>query len=81
MRKRKNNTERKNIDDIRPGKVAGLFDDEGYEVNSELINKPPLCITCINDNDPDQEILCNLTRNDQSDAEEFKCQAYMKIRS
>ncbi len=22
----------KNIDDLRPGKVAGLFDDEGYEV-------------------------------------------------
>jgi len=81
MRKRKNNTERKNIDDIRPGKVAGFFDDIGYEINSELINKPSLCITCINDNDPDQEILCNLTRYDQSDAEGFKCQIYKKIRS
>ncbi len=80
MRKRKNNTGRKNIDDIRSGKVAGFFDDKGYKINSELINKPSLCITCINDNDPDQEILCNLTRNDQSDAEEFKCQAYRKIR-
>ena len=69
---------RKNIDDLRPGKVAGLFDDEGYEVNSELIRKPSLCLTCINDNDPDQEPLCNLTRFDQNDEKEFKCFANKK---
>ena len=72
---------RKNIGDSRSRKVAGLFDDEGYESNSGLINKPSLCITCIHDNDPDHEPLCNLTRFDQSDAEEFKCLAYRKTRS
>ena len=81
IRKRKKITGRKNIDDVSSGKIDGLFDDEGYEVNSELIKKPSLCITCIHDNDPDQEILCNLTRYDQSDAEEFKCLAYRKTRS
>ncbi len=80
IRKRKTISGFRNIDDISPGKIDGLFDDEGYEVNSELINKPALCITCIHDNDPDQEPLCNLTRYDQSDAEEFKCHAYRKIR-
>jgi len=81
IRKRKKITGRKNIDDISSGKIDGLFDDEGYEVNSELIKKPSLCITCMHDNDPDQEPLCNLTRFDQSDAEEFKCLAYRKTRS
>lgn len=36
-------------------------------------------MTCINDNDPNQEILCNLTRYDQKDDKEFKCFAYKKI--
>ncbi len=68
----------RHIDDIDPAKIHGFYDDDGYEINTELINKPSLCITCINDNDPNEEMLCNMTRFDQKDDKEFKCFAYRK---
>lgn len=52
------------------------YDDDGNEINPELISKPSLCITCINDDDPNELILCNLTRMDQSDEQNFECYAY-----
>ena len=52
------------------------FDDDGTEINPEFIPKPSLCILCKNDNDPEKLFLCNLTRMDQADEEEFVCDAY-----
>lgn len=49
------------------------FDDNGNELNPNLIPKPALCVGCRNDDDPSQEIVCNLTRLDQQDEPEFIC--------
>ena len=69
---------RRHIDEIDPAKIAGVFDDDGYEINTELIKKPSICLTCINDNNPNEEMLCSMSRYDQKDDDEFKCFAYKK---
>lgn len=69
---------RRHISEIDPTKIAGFFDDDGYEINADLLKKPGLCITCIHDHDPNEEILCNMTRNDQKNDKEFNCFAYKK---
>ena len=51
------------------------FNDDNSENNPDLIHKPSLCIICKKDGDPDEEMLCNLTRADQQ-GEEFRCEAY-----
>ena len=53
------------------------FNDDGTEINPDLIPKPSLCITCKKDGQSgEEEILCNLTRADQQGEEEFICEAY-----
>ena len=53
------------------------FDDDGTEINPDLIPKPDLCISCKNDGlYGKEEILCNLTRADQQGEDEFICEAY-----
>lgn len=78
IKKRKNKTGQRHIDDMDRSHISGIFDDDGYEVNTDLINKPSLCLTCVNDDDPNEEILCNLTRFDQQNEAEFICFAYKK---
>ena len=57
--------------------VPEYFDDEGNEINPNLISKPDLCITCKkNGLSGEEEILCNLTRADQQGQDEFVCDAY-----
>ena len=72
---------RRHIDEMDPGKIAGIFDDEGYEINPDLIKKPSLCLTCLKNYEPGMEddILCNLTRYDQNNSDNFSCHAYEKI--
>ena len=53
----------------------GYFRDDGRD----LIPKPSLCVACRKQDDPDEEILCTLTRLDQRDEEEFICFAYETI--
>lgn len=54
-----------------------FYDDDGTEINPDLIPKPDLCITCKRDGEPGkEEILCTLTRSDQQDEPEFRCDAY-----
>ena len=64
-----------------PCKINGMFDDDGFEINPDTIKKPSLCMTCLKNVDPDceEELLCNLNRNDQADEKEFKCGAYEKL--
>ncbi len=57
----------------------GFFLDDGTKVDPNLIPKPGLCLTCVHDNDPAQEMLCTLTRIDQMDDEEFICEAYRQV--
>ena len=54
-----------------------LFDDDGNELNTDLVPKPALCVSCAKDEDPAQEVLCTLNRLDQQDEEgEFQCFAF-----
>jgi len=56
--------------------MAPFFDDNGNEINPDLIPNPGLCITCKKDNNPKEEIFCTLTRIDQKGEREFRCFAY-----
>jgi hypothetical protein len=50
----------------------GFHDDEGDRINTELIPKPGLCITCRkNDMGGEEEILCIMTEIDQQGEGEF----------
>ena len=53
-----------------------IYDDDGNEINPDLIIKPGLCLLCKKDDDPEEEILCLLTRADQQGEDEFRCYAY-----
>jgi len=68
----------KHIDDMDITQISGFFDDDGFEINTDIIKKPSLCLTCINNDDPNEEMLCNMTRHDQKDDDEFICFAYEK---
>jgi hypothetical protein len=72
---------RRHIDEMNPMEINGIFDDDGYEIRKELIKVPSLCLTCIkyDSKDWENDILCNLTRNDQSDKETFVCYDYRKV--
>jgi hypothetical protein len=56
-----------------------FFDDHGNELNPDLISKPDLCVGCRKDETEDEEeqILCNLTRLDQSNEKEFVCHGFV----
>lgn len=57
--------------------IPKFYDDDGMEINPDLIPKPDLCITCRKDEQVGkEEILCNLTRADQQGEDEFICDAY-----
>ena len=56
--------------------IPKFYDDDGTEVNPNLIPKPSLCITLKKDGLRDEEILCNLNRMGQLGENEFICGAY-----
>lgn len=78
INKRESRTGQRHINDIKPGEIDGFFDDDGYEINADLIKKPTLCLTCVHDDDPSEEPLCNMTRFNQQGESEFVCFAYKK---
>jgi len=57
-------------------KIHGFFNDDETPVNSNIVPKPSLCVSCMHDDDPEQETLCILNRIDQQNAKDFKCFAY-----
>lgn len=79
IKKQANRKGQSHIDKMKPNEIYGFFDDDGYEINSELIKKPSLCLNCVLDDDPNEELLCNMNRFNQKDDKEFKCFAYKKI--
>ena len=56
-----------------------FYDDDGTEINPNLIPKRPLCLTCAKVDDPSEEVLCTLTRMDQQGEAEFICHAFLSI--
>jgi len=38
-----------------------------------------MCLKCEKNDDPNEEILCNLNRLDQQDEKEFKCGAFVSL--
>jgi len=79
IKKRENIKGRRQIDQMDKTQIHGFFDDDGYEINVELIKKPSLCLTCVNYDNPHEELLCNMTRYDQKNDKDFKCFAFEKI--
>jgi hypothetical protein len=59
--------------------MSPFYDDNGTEIDPIEIMKPSLCVICKKDSDPDQEILCTLTRIDQRYEEDFVCEAFENI--
>ena len=53
-----------------------FYNDDGTEVNPDLLPKPSLCISCRKDGLRNEEILCDLNRMDQQGEEEFQCGVY-----
>ena len=78
LKRRQGKKGRRHIDEMDITKIHGIFDDDGYEINTDLIKKPSLCLICMNDGDANEEILCNLIRFDQRKDKEFKCSAFKK---
>jgi len=59
--------------------MTPYFDDDGTEINPDLMPKPDLCLICKKKDDPKEEILCALNRIDQKNDDEFKCFAFENI--
>jgi len=76
LKRRRGRRGRKHIDEMDITKINGIFDDDGYEINTDLIKKPSLCLICMNDGDANEEILCNLIRFGQRSDKEFKCYSF-----
>lgn len=57
---------------------GGIFDDDGNPINPHSIKNPGLCLLCKldDDTDPEENILCALTRFDQQNEEYFKCGSF-----
>jgi len=55
------------------------FDDNGVEIDPAKIPVPRMCHLCEKNGDPDEEILCTLTRIDQRDDPVFKCHAFVNL--
>ena len=49
---------------------------EDEKINPDLIKKSGLCLACLHDDDPSQEILCTLTWVDQDGEGKFECHEY-----
>ena len=66
----------KNLKEYMEEPKFQFFDDDGTKINPDLVRKPSLCISCIHDEDPSQEVLCILNRHDQQGEDNFQCGAY-----
>jgi hypothetical protein len=62
-------------------KINGFYDDDGTKIDPETVPLPSLCVICKrhNSDDPEEKTLCLMTRYDQLDEEEFKCDRFEKI--
>ena len=72
------NSETGDYPPLEATEISGFFDDDGNQLNPNLHPLPSLCLSCQKKDDPNEEILCTLTRLDQI-GEEFKCFSYKSI--
>lgn len=72
---------RRHIDEMDPRHIAGMFNDDGYEIKKESIKMQPLCLDCRKNliDDWDENLLCDMTRADQKEGTEFKCGGFVKL--
>ena len=70
---------RRNIDEMNPGEIHGFFTDDGEEVPLEDIPIPPLCLTCVLFDNPNEHIECTLNRMGQRKKKTFRCGVYVKL--
>lgn len=58
--------------------INGLYDDNGNKVNTDLLPKPQLCLSCKSNEveDWEENLLCQMNRYDQRGSNEFICGAY-----
>lgn len=61
---------------IKNEEESGFFRDDGTRIDPDLIVKPEFCESCRVDGNPDEEVLCLLTRSDQEDELDFLCAAF-----
>ena len=59
-----------------PTKIAGFFDDDGYEVIRTAKEKPSLCLSCKLDANKDS--FCDMIRYDLEREDVFKCPVFEK---
>jgi hypothetical protein len=59
-------------------KMSDFYNNDGTPVNPNIVPKPSLCVSCLYDDNSEQETLCMLNRIDQQSAKDFKCFAYTK---
>ena len=55
------------------------FNDDGTLFDPDSAPTPPLCLACAKNSPGDEieQVLCNLTRADQEDEEDFVCFAFL----
>ena len=65
--------------DIIPN-INGFYDDDGNKINPDSVPVPGLCLICkrYDDTDPEENLLCLMTRFDQKGEDEFECGAFEK---
>ena len=56
--------------------MNGFYNDDVTPLNPNIVPKPSLCVSCMYDDNPEQETLCILNRIGQQNAKDFKCFAY-----
>ena len=56
----------------------GIFDDYGNKIDRLSLPMPDLCLSCASflDDDWDENLLCDMTRFNRKEEEEFKCYAW-----
>ncbi|MCA1752671.1 MAG: hypothetical protein ABR572_11120 [Cryomorphaceae bacterium] len=69
---------RRYMNEMFSGGTGTYRNDDGTEIDMDSVKKPAFCLRCENDDDPCMEILCNLTRCDREEGEEFTCGAFRK---
>ncbi len=70
--------EEADLEELKIEEKDGYFLDDGTQVEPKYIPKPGLCLLCRYDSDPEQKILCNLTRIDGQNGKEFFCEGFEK---
>ena len=61
--------------------VGGFFNDDGTPIDPDSVPIPGLCVICKKymDDDPEENFLCMLNRNDQRNDPDFQCGVFEKI--